>query len=144
MDDRKKTDTSWSHPLVDTLKKRFDETLFHGMKWFSILKAKTDNTRGHLQEVFYTTSDQVLEKAEDTRKSVKFRMAILEIEHHLNRLYPQIGKIVCDLSANGTKSWSRDAKLKSKMELAEEYRQRLQELKQELDTFQKKPETKKA
>ena len=108
------------------------------MKLFSVIRTKTDSTRNQLKEVFYSTSDQMLEKAEGTRRSVKIRMAILEIEHHLNRLYPQIGKIVCDLSASGAKSWLRDKDLKIKMDLAEEYRQRLTELKQELDAHHQK------
>ncbi|MCH7478845.1 MAG: hypothetical protein IIA14_12200 [SAR324 cluster bacterium] len=45
---------------------------------------------------------------------------------------------VCDLSAEGAKSWAKDKNLKIKMDLAEEYRQRLSELKQELDAHQKK------
>jgi predicted DNA-binding protein len=88
--------------------------------------------------VLYSTSDQVLEKAEETRKSVKFRMAILEIEHHLNRLYPQIGKLTCDLAEKGAKDWQKDKNLKTKIDLAEEYRQRLDELKKNLTEHQQK------
>jgi len=138
MDEREKKDRPWDGSLGTTLKKRLEEAVYQGMKLFSVIRTKTDSTRSQLKEVFYSTSDQMLEKAEGTRKSVKMRMAILEIEHHLNRLYPQIGKIVCDLSASGAKSWSRDKNLKIKMDLAEEYRQRLTELKQELDAHQKK------
>ncbi len=133
MDEKEKKDRPWNGSLGITLKKRLEEAVYQGMKLFSVIRSKTDNTRNQLKEVFYSTSDQMLEKAEGTRKSVKMRMAILEIEHHLNRLYPQIGKVVCDLSADGAKSWTKDKNLKIKMDLAEEYRQRLTELKQELD-----------
>ena len=138
MDEREKKDRPWNGSLRTTLKKRLEEAVYQGMKLFSVIRTKTDSTRNQLKEVFYSTSDQMLEKAEGTRRSVKIRMAILEIEHHLNRLYPQIGKIVCDLAASGAKSWARDKNLKIKMDLAEEYRQRLTELKQELDAHQKK------
>ena len=136
MDEKEKKDRQWSGTLSATLKKRLEEAVYQGMKLFSVIRSKTDSTRSQLKEVFYSTSDQMLEKAEGTRKSVQMRMAILEIEHHLNRLYPQIGKIVCDLSAEGAKSWTKDKNLKIKMDLAEEYRQRLSELKQELMAHQ--------
>lgn len=142
MDEREKKEKPWSGALGATLKKRLEEAAFQGMKVFSVIRSKTDGTRNQLKEVFYSTSDQMLEKAEGTRKSVKMRMAILEIEHHLNRLYPQIGKIVCDLSAEGAKGWTKDKSLKMKMDLAEEYRQRLTELKGELDAHQKKDRAK--
>ena len=120
MDEKEKKDSPWNGSLGATLKKRLDEAVYQGMKLFSVIRSKTDSTRDQLKEVFYSTSDQMLEKAEGTRKSVQMRMAILEIEHHLNRLYPQIGKIVCDLSADGAKSWAKDKNLKIKMDLAEE------------------------
>ena len=138
MDEKENKDRPISGSLGATLKKRLGEAVYQGMNLFSVIRSKTDRTRNQLKEVFYSTSDQMLEKAEGTRKSVKMRMAILEIEHHLNRLYPQIGKIVCDLSADGAKSWTKDKNLKIKMDLAEEYRQRLTVLKQELDAHHKK------
>ena len=65
-------------------------------------------------------------------------MAILEIEHHLNRLYPQIGKLACDLAAGGTEDWPGDADLRAKIELAEEYRGRLDALRAELQEHQQR------
>ncbi len=138
MDEKQNKDRPYGGSLGATLKKRLEEAVYQGMNLFSVIRSKTDSTRNQLKEVFYSTSDQMLEKAEGTRKSVKMRMAILEIEHHLNRLYPQIGKIACDLSADGAKSWTKDKNLKIKMDLAEEYRQRLTVLKQELDAHHKK------
>ncbi|NIP72732.1 MAG: hypothetical protein GWO16_06705, partial [Gammaproteobacteria bacterium] len=65
-------------------------------------------------------------------------MAILEIEHHLNRLYPQIGKLACDLAATNADDWATDADLRAKIELAEEYRARLGELRGELESHQQR------
>ena len=140
MPNQKDSDPRPEGSFSGTLRRRFGQGVYYLTQWFSMLKVGTENTRHQLKEAFYTTSDQVLEKAEVTRKSVKIRMAMLEIEHHLNRLYPQIGKIACDLSASasGTKNWAKDEQLKSKINLAEEYRQRLAELKQELTEHQRK------
>jgi len=125
-----------SKPLT-SLARRARQLLGQGVYYFfsgfSLLSKQTEDTRHQLKEVFYSTSDQVLEKAEGTRKSVKLRMAILELEHHLNRLYPQIGKMTCDLSETGEKEWFGNEDLKTKMTLAGEYRQRLTEMKDELN-----------
>ena len=138
MSEHKNTDRNRSAAWAENLKRNADQLFGHATSWFSFLRSKTEDTRLQLKEVFYTTSDQVLEKAEETRKSVKLRLAMLEIEHHLNRLYPQIGKVTCDLAASGRRGWPKDEGLKSKVDLAEEYRQRLAELKQELHVHQKK------
>jgi hypothetical protein len=120
------------------LRRGLDVAIYYLMNWLSFLRSKTEDTRHQLKEVFYSTSDQVLEKAEETRKSVKLRMAILEIEHHLNRLYPQIGKLTCDLHAEHLTDWPENPDLKAKVELAEEYRQRLAELRKELEEHQQR------
>jgi hypothetical protein len=124
--------------LAVLLRRVLDQGLYQFMNWLSFLRSKTEDTRHQLKEVFYSTSDQVLEKAEETRKSVKLRMAILEIEHHLNRLYPQIGKLACDLHAQASHDWPQDPDLKAKMELAEEYRGRLAQLRQDLEEHQQR------
>jgi len=134
-----KPPTPDSGPQLATLLRRFlDQALYLFMNWLSFLRSKTEDTRHQLKEVFYSTSDQVLEKAEETRKSVKLRMAILEIEHHLNRLYPQIGKLACDLHAQGDQEWTQSADLRDKVELAEEYRERLAELRRDLEEHQQR------
>jgi hypothetical protein len=120
------------------LRRIFDLALYYFMNWLTFLRSKTEDTRHQLKEVFYSTSDQVLERAEETRKSVKLRMAMLEIEHHLNRLYPQIGKLTCDLSASRGDGWPDDPDLRAKVELAEEYRGRLDALRKELEEHQQR------
>lgn len=126
------------NPLATLFRRGLDHALSLLMNWLSFLRSKTEDTRHQLQQVFYSTSDQVLERAEETRKSVKLRMAILEIEHHLNRLYPQIGKLTCDLATDGTDGWPDNADLHDKVELANEYRQRLDTLRSELEEHQQR------
>ena len=108
-----------------------DRILLFGAQVISFFRGDAGNSRGKIRELFDTTSDQVREKAESTKRAVKLRMAVLEIEHHLNRLYPQIGKITCDLAEDGVKAILQDEALKSRIELAAEYRERLSELKSE-------------
>ena len=72
-----------------------DKILLFGAQVLSFFRGNSGESRGRIKELFDTTSDQVREKAERTKRAVKLRMAVLEIEHHLNRLYPQIGKITC-------------------------------------------------
>lgn len=127
-----------THPLGARLRRLLGRAGERLGQVFSFLRSKTEDTRHQLKEVFYSTSDQVLEKAEETRKSVKLRMAILEIEHHLNRLYPQIGKLACDLAAKGAEDWPGDTDLRAKIELAEEYRGRLDELRGDLEEHQRR------
>ena len=124
--------------LAALLRRALDEALYMLMNWLAFLRSKTEDTRHQLKEVFYSTSDQVLERAEETRKSVKLRMAILEIEHHLNRLYPQIGKLTCDLHAEHVEGWPENPDLRAKVELAEEYRERLDELRKDLEQHQQR------
>ena len=110
-----------------------DKILLFWAQMFSFMRNESDENRGRLRELFDSTSDQVREKAESTKKAVKLRMAVLEIEHHLNRLYPQIGKITCDLADEGGQSILQNDDLKSRIELASEYRERLTELRSEQD-----------
>lgn len=108
-----------------------DKLLLFGAHALSFARSNSGTGRSKFKELFDTTSDQVREKAEITKRAVKLRMAVLEIEHHLNRLYPQIGKITCDLADRGVKTILQDEALKSRIEMADEYRQRLKELKAE-------------
>jgi len=141
MEPSKPTPTEVADRLAALLRRGLDQVLYFLAHGFSFLRHRTEDTRHQLKEVFYSTSDQVLEKAEETRKSVKLRMAILEIEHHLNRLYPQIGKIACDLAAERKDALPDDADLRAKVELAEEYRGRLGELRQQLEARQQRDRT---
>lgn len=104
-----------------------------GTQVVGLLRQHTHRTREQVQQLFYSTSDQVLERAEETRRAVRLRMAIMEIEHHLNRLYPQIGKQACDLMADGRGNPAEDEAWRGKVELAEEYRTRLRTLRAELE-----------
>ena len=138
MPDSKPPFNDYGTQLAAVLRRFLDYTIYYVVNWISFLRSKTEDTRHQLKEAFYSTSDQVLEKAEETRKSVKLRMAILEIEHHLNRLYPQIGKLTCDLHARGESDWPSDPDLRAKMDLAEEYRERLDALRTELEEHQQR------
>lgn len=113
------------------LKLGVDRLLLFGAQALSFARSSSGSGRSRFKELFDTTSDQVREKAEVTKRAVKLRMAVLEIEHHLNRLYPQIGKITCDLADQGVKAILQDEALKSRIEMADEYRERLKELKAE-------------
>lgn len=121
-------------------------SLFGGVmgKVFPVFSEKMSEIRNsslpaakQVKKLFSTTSDQVLEKAEETRRAVKLRMAYLEIEHHLNRLYPQIGKLVSDLSREGKKNILSDPDIKSRIHLAGEYLDRLEKLKSSPDQSEK-------
>jgi len=114
--------------LVELLNKLAGNTIVFFKQGFSFLRFDSEKTREQFKDIFNTTSDQVREKAEETRRAVKLRMAVLEIEHHLNRLYPQIGKLICDLSEEGKKTFHQNPEIKAKLELAAEYRERLVEL----------------
>jgi len=99
-----------------------------GTRLMALWRLKSQTARRQVKLFFDTTSDQVREKAEETKRALQLRMAILEIEHHLNRLYPQIGKLTCDLILSGNARPYDDQDLRAKVELAQEYRQRLKEL----------------
>ena len=115
--------------LLDIVRSATDKAIPFLAQGISLLRFNSEKTREQVKEMFHSTSDQVLEKAEATRQAVKLRMAILEIEHHLSRLYPQIGKLLCDLAEDGKKSFHQNPDVKTKLELAAEYRERLAELK---------------
>ncbi|MBI3993476.1 MAG: hypothetical protein HY342_09395 [Candidatus Lambdaproteobacteria bacterium] len=89
--------------------------------------------------IFDTTSDQFLEKAQETRRAVKLRMAIMDVEHSLNRVYTQIGKLSCDVARDGVEAIPVNGDLAEKLELAREYRQRLEELRKEQESQQRRP-----
>lgn len=83
------------------------------------------------KQIFDTTSDQVLQRAEETRRAVKLRMAIMDVEHNLNRLYAQIGKLSCDAAPEESEGIPIRGDLADKLSLAREYRQRLAALREE-------------
>jgi hypothetical protein len=87
-----------------------------------------------LKRLYEKTSEQFREKTEETRKTVRLRMAILDIEHHLNRLYPDIGKLACDLWKRGEVPLLNNPELRSKVELVWEYLERRDSLKVELQS----------
>jgi hypothetical protein len=83
------------------------------------------------KQIFDTTSDQVLQRAEETRRAVKLRMAIMDVEHNLNRLYAQIGKLSCDAAPEDSEEIPIRGDLADKLSLAREYRARLAALREE-------------
>jgi hypothetical protein len=88
--------------------------------------------KNDLKRLYDKTSEQFREKTEETRKTVRLRMAILDIEHHLNRLYPDIGKLACDLWKRGEVPLLNNPDLRSKVELVWEYLERRDSLKSDL------------
>ncbi|MCZ6474350.1 MAG: hypothetical protein O7A08_09775 [SAR324 cluster bacterium] len=108
-----------------------DKLLLFFARAFPFLRGESGKTGQQIKDMLSSTSEMVREKAEFTKKAVKLRMAVVEIEHHLNRLYPQIGKITCDLADEGKKSILQNKAIKNRIEVAAEYRERLQELKAE-------------
>ena len=131
------TEQKFDQKFTGVLKTLADFLIGMGASLLSLLKINTEKTREQVRSIVFTTSDHVLEKAEETRVGVKLRMGIMEMEHHLNRLYPQIGKITCDMAAQSTrKNPLSDPVLKAKIELAEEYRARVLELKEQLALHQ--------
>jgi len=122
--------------FVEAIKKALTLAFYYVTQAFSFLRQNTERTREQVRTLVYSTSDQVLVKAEETHKGVKIRMAILELEHHLNRLYPQIGKVTCDLAAKGERELLSNEELSVRIKLAEEYRIRLGELKTQLADHQ--------
>ena len=91
--------------------------------------------------IFDTTSDQFLEKAQETRRAVKLRMAIMDVEHSLNRVYTQIGKLSCDVVREGVEAIPVNGDLSDKLTLAHDYRKRLEELRKEQEAPQQRPQT---
>jgi len=122
--------------FLDALKQGLAQAMRQMAGWFAFLRDNTRDTRHQLKETFYQTSDTVLEKAESARKSVKLRMSILEMEHNLNRLYPQIGKMLCDQALQDKKAMPKDETLRQKIADADEYRKRVDELKEKLSAHQ--------
>jgi Mg2+ and Co2+ transporter CorA len=122
-----------------SLHKVYDQIVDSAAKTLTFIKDNTERTRAQVQDLFNATSEQLGERAEETRKGVKIRMAMLEMEHHLNRLYPQIGKLLCDMVEKNRATGQLDPDLQTKLELAAEYRQRLVQLRQELEAQQAPP-----
>ena len=129
--------------FLNVAKRGADFLIYFATHIFSFLRQNSGRTREQVKNLVSSTSDQVLEKAENTRKGVQLRMALLEMEHHLNRLYPQIGKMLCDLMADKVKNPTNNAEISEKIELAEEYRGRVAELKAKIAEHQQKSQTKK-
>ena len=97
----------------------------------TILRGDSEWTED-LKRLYEKTSEQFRENTEETRKTVRLRMAILDIEHHLNRLYPDIGKLACDLWKRGEVPLLNSPELRSKVQLVWEYLERRDSLKTEL------------
>ena len=86
----------------------------------------------HDYSEFPQSLEQFIEKTEETKRTVRLRMAILDIEHHLNRLYPDIGNMACDLWKAGETPLLDNDELKAKVELVWEYLERRETLRAEL------------
>lgn len=118
------------------LHKVYDQLVDSATKTVQFIRDNTGAAREQVQDLFQITADHVSEKTEEARKVVQLRMAVMEIEHHLNRLYPQIGKLLCDLSERQLPAPLLDKDLRAKMDLAAEYRVRLNDLHKDLDSAQ--------
>lgn len=139
-----KSDKDTGQIFAQAFRLGMDKLLLFAAQSLSFFRSNSEKTRSQFTEIFHTTSDQVREKAEETRRAVKLRMAVLEIEHHLNRLYPQIGKITCDLLENGKRSLLKNEDLKNRVEMAGEYRERLKNLRAEQEEHQQQKKKKEA
>ncbi len=82
-----------------------------------------------VKKAWSSASEQVRERAETTRRAVSQRMTILEIEHHLSRLYPQIGKMLSELVESKRLVLGEESTaLATLVEQLQEYRKRLESL----------------
>ena len=107
-------------------------------EWIPVLPAflrGNSEWKEDLKRLYEKTSEQFREKTEETKKTVRMRMAILDIEHHLNRLYPDIGKLACDLWKRGEVPLLGNDELRAKVELVWEYRERRDALKADLQAL---------
>jgi hypothetical protein len=126
-------------PKSTPLQKVYDQLVDSASKTVQFIRDNTERTRDQVHDLFVTTAEQVSEKTGEARKMVQIRMAALEIEHHLNRLYPQIGKLLCDLTERQLPAPLLDKDLRAKLDLATEYGERLAALRKELDAVQSAP-----
>ncbi|MDH4224230.1 MAG: hypothetical protein OEW12_01120 [Deltaproteobacteria bacterium] len=126
------------NPLVGALR-RGAENLVSFTRG-AISPAKAGGPGKNIRDFISRTTDALTEKTMETTQAVKLRMAILEIEHHLNRLYPDIGKTTYDLWASKQTPLLDNPDLKSKIEMVQTYRQRLDALKKELQKEESRPD----
>ncbi|MBI4081026.1 MAG: hypothetical protein HY423_00305 [Candidatus Lambdaproteobacteria bacterium] len=98
----------------------------------TLLRTTSRSARHEMEQLFDRPQGEDLSITGDTRMEVRLRMAILELEHHLARLYPQIGKLACDLVAHHAEQPLGDEEIQTKVALALEYRVRLADLRQRL------------
>ena len=121
-------------PLIGALGKLFKSLL----EWLPVIPSflrGNSEWKDDFKRLYERTSEQFREKTEETKKTVRLRMAILDIEHHLNRLYPDIGKLACDLWKRGETPLLDNEELSAKVEMVWEYRERRDALKAELQAF---------
>jgi hypothetical protein len=126
-------------PKSSPLQKVYDQFVDSASKTVQFIRDNTEHARDQVHDLFATTAEQVSEKTGEARKVVQLRMAAIEMEHHLNRLYPQIGKLLCDLTKRQLPAPLLDKDLRAKLDLATEYRERLTALRKELDAAQAAP-----
>ncbi len=121
---------------------RIRDMLAHSLGWINGLWFDdAGDLRRRAKMIFDTTSEQFFEKAQETRKAVRLRMAIMDVEHSLNRVYAQIGKLSCDVAPENGDSIPLQGDIAEKLQLAREYRARLLELRKEQEAAQRRPET---
>ncbi len=100
------------------------------------VKGTTQRTKDQVQDLLLGAAEQIGDKAKETRHLVELRLAALEVEQNLSRLYPQIGKLICDAAEQGAAPAMPDRDLQAKLDLAGEYRKRLLELRSALESEQ--------
>lgn len=123
-------------PKASPLQKVYDQLVDTASKTARFIRDNTEHAREQVQDLLQVTTEHVSEKTEEARKSLQARMAMLELEHHLNRLYPQIGKLLCDLTERQLPAPLLDKELRGKLDLATEYRDRLASLRRDLEAQQ--------
>ena len=122
------SDKNLGNMIKSAVKSGMDQLTDAVMEGVSSLKRR--GVGEHFEDLMNNAPAQVMEKAGETKKAMQVRMAIRELEHHLNRLYPQIGKRTCDLAATGEKKLLENEELAKMVELASEYATRLKELRE--------------
>ena len=126
-------------PKSSPLQKVYDQLVDSASKTVQFIRENTEHAKEQVQDLFQATSEQVSEKTDETRRVVQVRMAIMELEHHLSRLYPQIGKLLCDLTERQLPAPLLDKDLRARLDVAAEYRARLAALHKELEAAPPKP-----
>lgn len=108
----------------------FERLFWSCGRFLFALRPHMERTGEGVQRFVRSATGQVRTQSEGARHNMKQRMTMLELQHHLSRLYPQIGRLACDMQAD-QRLQHEDEELTHLVEQAQEYRQRLKEIEAE-------------